>query len=290
MIPQVHDFQTGIGISSNSRNLTAALILFVAGVCGCSENAPEKTRVQHESQTAVADDQSGHQRMLDQLRQIEELTSESNPYLGDKESRHLQKELTAAIRSGNKAKEWLQLVKLGRAELRLGHEHDGILYLSQAAEMIPVVRDRIGPQRVAETFFQLGVAYLRLGESQNCCQQHTPDSCILPIRGGGIHTNREGSTNAIKHLSRVLEITPSTETRHKQSRWLLNLAYMTLGDYPDQVPEDYRIPETAFTSNIDFPRFINIAADTGLDTFDLSGGVVLDDFNGDHYLDVFTSC
>ena len=38
---------------------------------------------------------------------------------------------------------------------------------------------------------------MRWGEEQNCVLGHNRDSCLLPIRGQGVHTRREGSTRAI---------------------------------------------------------------------------------------------
>ena len=74
-------------------------------------------------------------------------------------------------------------------------------------------------------------------------------------------------------------------------RWLLNIAYMTLGDYPDRVPAKYLIPLEPFRSKIDVGRFSNVAARVGLDALgpNNAGGCIVDDFNGDGMLDVFTS-
>ena len=76
---------------------------------------------------------------------------------------------------------------------------------------------------------QLAIAYLRLGEQENCLQNHTTNSCLLPIRGDGIHTLQEGSRHAIEHYTINLNKRPSD----LGTRWLLNLACMTLGEYPE---------------------------------------------------------
>ena len=73
-------------------------------------------------------------------------------------------------------------------------------------------------------------------------------------------------------------------------RWLLNVAAMTLGEYPDKVPAKYLIPLEPFQSRIDLGRFPNVAARIGLDPGgNMAGGSILDDFNGDGLIDVFTS-
>lgn len=123
--------------------------------------------------------------------------------------------------------------------------------------------------------YQLAVSYLRQAENENCVMCTNGDSCILPIRDQGVHQNRTGSENAIKHLTAVLLRAPD----HVSSRWLLNLAHMTLGGYPEKVPERFRLPTELFESEIDFPRFENIAAKLKIDEISLAGGIVVDDFD-----------
>src|SRR6185295_6844539 len=48
------------------------------------------------------------------------------------------------------------------------------------------------------------VAYLRLGEQQNCLQHHGAESCLLPIQGSGIHQLRAGSEGAARVLTGML--------------------------------------------------------------------------------------
>ena len=72
----------------------------------------------------------------------------------------------------------------------------------------------------------LGIACLRLGERSNCISNHAAESCILPIKGVGIHQDAEGSRKAILIYERLLNNKPAD----LESLWLLNLAYMTLGE------------------------------------------------------------
>ena len=39
------------------------------------------------------------------------------------------------------------------------------------------------------------------GSRRNCLRNHTTNSCLLPIRGDGIHTLQEGSRRAIEHYT-----------------------------------------------------------------------------------------
>jgi VCBS repeat protein/ASPIC/UnbV protein len=129
------------------------------------------------------------------------------------------------------------------------------------------------------------LAYLRMAEDQNCHLASTRDACLAPIRGQGVHVRREGATQAARALDEVLRVEPD----HLRARWLLNIAHMTLGTYPDGVPVRQRVPPAAFASAFPLPRFDNVAAEAGLDLYALSGGAILDDFDGDGRLDLMVS-
>ena len=137
----------------------------------------------------------------------------------------------------------------------------------------------------AELYFQLAVASMRKGETDNCVNCQTGESCILPIQGEGIHKQQSGSKQATEYLLEVL----GREPEHLTARWLLNVAHMTLGSYPKSVPKEFLIEPSRFESEVPFPHFSNVAASVGLDTFGLAGGAVVDDFDGDGYLDVLAS-
>ena len=128
-------------------------------------------------------------------------------------------------------------------------------------------------------------AYLRMGEEQNCHQGNTPDSCLLPLRGEGIHRRREGSTRAAEILAEVLQNDPD----NLQARWLLNIAHMTLGSYPAGVPRRHLVPPSVFESQYPLPRFENVARRAGVDVYGISGGAILDDFDRDGHLDLVLS-
>jgi hypothetical protein len=131
----------------------------------------------------------------------------------------------------------------------------------------------------------LAIAYLRLGEQQNCLTRHNTESCILPIKGGGLHGRPEGSTQAIKILLDQLNEQPDDLS----ARWWLNLAAMTLGDYPDKVPPKWLIPPKAFESDYDIKHFPDRAPDLKLDVNDLAGGSIAEDFDLDGDLDLVVS-
>ncbi|HEX2860469.1 MAG TPA: hypothetical protein VHN79_02470, partial [Lacunisphaera sp.] len=131
----------------------------------------------------------------------------------------------------------------------------------------------------------LGLSYLRLGERENCLLNHNADSCLFPLGGGGIHKNAHGSRGAVTHFSAQLEMYPGD----LRARWLLNLAYMTLGEYPDRVPARWLIDPRHFDSGHDIKRFPDVAGALGLDVDDLAGGVVMEDLDRDGFLDLMVS-
>jgi hypothetical protein len=131
----------------------------------------------------------------------------------------------------------------------------------------------------------LGLSYLRWGEQENCLLNHNADSCLFPIRGGGIHQRERGSRGAIPLLTAQLEQFPGD----LRALWLLNIAYMTLGEYPDQVPARWRIDPRHFESEYDIKRFPDVAGALGLDVDDLAGGVVMEDLDRDGFLDLMVS-
>ncbi len=126
---------------------------------------------------------------------------------------------------------------------------------------------------------------LRLAEVENCIRQHNKDCCIFPLQGGGIHTVKGPAENALASFRESLEIRPG----NLGDRWLLNILAMALGRHPDGVPPDLLIDAKHFESDYDIGRFTDVAPQLGLDAFNLSGGVIIEDFDLDGHLDIITS-
>ncbi|MFQ5876311.1 MAG: FG-GAP-like repeat-containing protein [Acidobacteriota bacterium] len=139
------------------------------------------------------------------------------------------------------------------------------------------------PAEVVREF--LAMAYLRLGETENCLVRHREHACLLPIRGDGVHTRQRGSRAAIEHLTAILEDRPDDPG----AMWLLNIAHMTLGEYPDGVPERWRIPPERFAAEYEVKRFRNVAPAIGLTIRGEAGGGIMEDFDGDGLLDLMVS-
>ena len=133
----------------------------------------------------------------------------------------------------------------------------------------------------------LGVINLRRGETENCIECVGPSSCIFPIASTAVHQKPSGSREAIRHFRAYLDKRPED----LGVRWLLNIAYMTVGEYPDQVPPGYLISLEPFHSRQNVSRFENVAVGAGLTVrgANLAGGSVFDDFSGDGLPDILTS-
>jgi len=129
------------------------------------------------------------------------------------------------------------------------------------------------------------LCWMRIGELTNCVSDHNPWSCLAPIEGKGIHRFQDGSRHAIEILTGVLK----EDSANLKARWLLNIASMTVGEYPEKVRVSWRIPPSAFASTYDIKRFPDVAGTLGLDVMKLSGGSILEDFDGDGNLDVMCS-
>src|ERR1044071_1870366 len=129
------------------------------------------------------------------------------------------------------------------------------------------------------------LCWMRLGEMTHCLAHRNPQSCLAPIQGRGIHRFQDGSRHAMQILTEVLERTPGDLA----DRWLLNIAAMTVGDYPDKIPAKWLVPPSAFASEHELPRFPDVAGSLGLDPMKRSGGSIVEDFDGDGDLEVMCS-
>ena len=219
----------------------------------------------------------GHKKMLELLGGIKRRTPRENSYLGDAGSQQAHARLATLPPIAPDVMRFALNGFVGYHDLRLGKTQEAIQHFLDAYELLPKVQGRVPKERTDEAVLLLAVAYLRLGENQNCVHDHNIDRCILPIRGGGVHKDETNARGAIEYLTILLKKNPS----HLVAQWLLNIASMTVGDYPEQVPKRFLIPPEAFKSDEEFPRFFDVAPELGLDTVNLSGGTIADDFDSD---------
>ncbi len=227
-----------------------------------------------------------HDQMLALLEEVKNRTPIENEYLGSAALEGLNQRLAHAVTGSDRMTILWERAPLA---LRLGMVDEALDDLRTVQELFTELRPGLSPDAClefeVELHFNLAVAHLRKGETENCVHCQTGESCILPIRGEGVHVHPAGSRQAVHHLQQVLQRQPG----HLPAKWLLNVAHMTLGSYPDSVPSPYLIEPSKFESEASFPRLANVAAQAGLSTFGLAGGAIVDDFDGDHLLDVIVS-
>ncbi len=176
---------------------------------------------------------------------------------------------------------------LGQELIYAGQTEEAITLLESLLHELENSTEEYREQFTENILDLLALAWLRLGEQQNCIINHSAESCLFPIRGDGIHTLVEGSKKAIELYERLLsEWTPDDLERI----WLLNIAYMTLGKHPDAVPEQWLISAELFEDSDSFPRFRDAAPSVGLaDHMALSGGSITEDFNNNGFIDIVAS-
>jgi tetratricopeptide (TPR) repeat protein len=161
-------------------------------------------------------------------------------------------------------------------------------------EMDPAIEQWLQAYKIAQTEMPaamsdleetLGIAYLHKSEMDNDIYRNPGDRCIFPPRASVSYDKTAASEKAIEFLSKYLQRHPDAT----DGKWEINLAYMTLGKYPAGVPKQYLIPPSAFDSPEDVPRFRDVAPDAGINTYSMSGGLIVDDFENNGQLDIVTS-
>jgi tetratricopeptide (TPR) repeat protein len=131
----------------------------------------------------------------------------------------------------------------------------------------------------------LGTAYLHKSEMDNDVYRQPSDRCIFPPRSSHSYAKPAASEKAIEYLLKYLQRNPGA----LDVKWLLNLAYMTLGKYPAGVPQPYLIPPSSFESTEDVGRFTDVAPAAGINLYSMSGGLIVDDFERTGLFDIVTS-
>lgn len=175
--------------------------------------------------------------------------------------------------------------ELANELLRAGDSEGAVNTLEDLFKTIHARSPRIPSKIDRQLHEALAISYLRLGEQENCLHFHGQTSCIFPIRGSGVHKLPRGAEGAVRELTTLLESDPSDA----ESRWLLNVAYMQLGKYPQAVPPKWLLAERLFESEYNIGDFPDLAPATGLAVTGHSGGVIMEDFDGDGLLDLMIS-
>ncbi len=226
--------------------------------------------------------QSGTQKMIKRLSELyENFNPQEVSFLNSARAAYFKSQTDVATDNNKKFEMYYMYC---RELINAGKSKEGIVAIEEllrsTGNNIENINDMNRP------FYDLlAIGYMRLGEQENCIVNHTGVSCILPLQAKGLHQLKTGSSKAIEIYTRLLE----KYNDDFNSGWLLNLAYMTLGDYPKKVPAKWRLPPAAFSSHGIIPRFENIATELGVDRDGHAGGCCVEDFNNDGHLDIMAS-
>jgi hypothetical protein len=204
------------------------------------------------------------------------------PYLSDRMATMIEGQLTNVSELNEKFR--LQFM-LGFQQTLAGQPDRALNTFAAVEKLVADSGGRMDERTATELRTQKAIAFLRLGEQENCLAAHNADSCVFPLKPNAYHLLPRGSRGAIALFNEQLAETPDD----LGTRWLLNLAHMTLGEYPDKVPARLLIPPKAFDSEYEMPRFLDVSEGLGLDAGDLAGGVIIDDFDNDGFYDVVIS-
>jgi ASPIC and UnbV/FG-GAP-like repeat len=171
-----------------------------------------------------------------------------------------------------------------RAMLLNSEREPGQAYQALAkARTLAEADDRLARRFLCTIVYFQGIAAMRRGENENCLDCRGESSCILPIAPAAVHTNPTGSRLAIRHFTEYLEAFPDD----LETRWLLNLAHMTLGEHPGKVDPRLLIPLDRFrNSEFDIGKFRDVGHLVGVNRLNQAGGAIMEDFDNDGLLDL----
>ena len=262
--------------------LLLALAASILTSCGDSMSPSEKTKANVQTPRGPANQDPGSERMARRLALLADRLPPSAATFDNATRLTYLQSLQTPEDPGERMR---ARYELARESLRAGESE-------AAAERLATILDEVSarPEDFPEGLSGrvrklLAIAHLRVGEQRNCLENHTAESCLFPIREGGVHRIEDGSRAALAVLADILREEPDD----LMSLWLYNLAAMTLGEHPEGVPEEWRVPPEVLASDEAFDRFPEVAGAVGLDATGVAGGVVVEDFDGDGYLDVVVS-
>ena len=261
----------------------AVIPVFISVVLISCESSDKKINFENKSYEAIVKPDAA---TLDMIQKVEATYTKVDPeevdyVLNNQRSEQLEQKLKETEPGGQRN---LLVYNYGVELLKAGKTDEAIGVFENFYSFYKDNEMRNKEEAMAEFGTQLAISYLRKAEQENCILNHNNESCIIPMSKKAQHINKEGSTKAIEYLEKLIVYNPEDYGM----QYLLNIAYMTLGGYPDDVPKEYLIPEAYFNQN-EFTKFQDVAMDLGVDVNEISGGICLDDFNNDGFLDIMVS-
>jgi len=172
--------------------------------------------------------QSSHKAMVQLLKELNKRNyNMENPFNPEVKLAHIDSLLKTP--QDQRYKTFLMASKAA-LDLKAGKENESVkTYEDLMNQLDYMAIDQMMPQ--------LGIAYMRQGERSNCMLNHNGSSCIFPIKDG-VYTYLKQAQVGHSHIRDHFKRSPDD----LESKWLLNIAFMTLGKYPKDVPAEFLIP------------------------------------------------
>ena len=214
------------------------------------------------------------------------LRNSSDPFFGTQQRERLLAELE---NPSFPTLSWRTSIRreLARDYLRFGEASEAIRLLQEALD--EEAREKPEVSHEAELLQELATANLKMGELDNCVSPDGRLICALPLDDSLVHADKRGAEGAVEYLTQLLGLEPDGIHAARRAMWLLNVAHMALGTYPEGVPSEFRVAPEALESEYDVGKFEEIAPYAGLYAVNTAGGSIIEDFDGDGLPDVMTS-
>ena len=258
------------------RAVLAVLIVWAACfVVGCVQSAPPQD-------AALLSELPPSIETADIEGYCTGLVNSNDPFFGTQQRKRLMAELENPTFP---TLSWRVSItrELARDHLRFGEAEEAIRLLKEALD--EESREQPEVSHEADLLKELAVASLKMGELDNCVSPDGRLICALPLDKSAVHEDKQGAKGAVEYLTRLLELEPE----NIRAMWLLNIAHMTLGTYPEGAPAQFRVAPQAFESEYHIGRFKEIAPYAGLYAVNPAGGSIIEDFDNDGLLDIMTS-
>ncbi len=208
------------------------------------------------------------------------LKNSSNKYIGTNQKLYWQVKLNNAKDDYN-----ILFAKLGlaKAELNLGGFDEAVSIIEEvlSSENFQSLPDT----SKVMTYNSAALIYIKTSEVKNCVIPGGSIVCQLPTDNNYKQSYKIYSYKAIDVINEWLIIHP----QNLKAKWLLNLVYMSIGEYPESISKDLLIEVPGQNLSFVDTEFIDVSIESGIYNVDLAGGVIFDDFNNDGYADLITS-
>ena len=260
-------------------------ILFLSTLISCSENSisdQKESDINLPSEEIKKLEVSQFNQLTDLENYSKKLKGSNDPYFGTLQRQKLINLLSNPQFQSHSSKITIRQL-LSFDYLRFGEYEKAIEVLEDAlAEENKNSKDKL---YLLDLLEDLSITYLKSAELLNQSNGSSKLVCTLPISNNSGYSNTDYTYLAINYLNQWLDIEPE----NLKARWLLNIAYMTLGNYPDSIPNKFFININERKQNLNLDRFSDISSKVGITDINLSGGSIIEDFDNDGYFDIVTS-